>query len=187
MCVTYCTVLQMEPSLSLLVSRFTMVFRLRQDKRRNESIQSQVGRKDLNKYRSDKECIATTVDLSTRITCKSHLFPRCCHIRLCSYRSRSSVRRNTNCQATGQTTQSTAQTGCQMRKSGILRVRSKASFCFRSRKLSIENDCYNESVNTQNTCHDNRNNILHEQFRRSNAHGHEALTSLGSTIGASQV
>jgi len=92
-----------------LISNFTPVVRLRQNQCRNESVQAQVGGKDLNQNSSYEKCITGRVHLTSRVTRKAHLFPRGRHTGLCSDSACSSIGCNTNGQSARQGAQATTQ------------------------------------------------------------------------------
>ena len=49
-----------------------------------------------------------------------------------------------------------------------------------------DQDSHDESVNTDNTSHDNGDNTLHDKVRTEDTHGRKTNTSLGGTIGSTE-
>ena len=52
---------------------------------------------------------------------------------------------------------------------------------------SLENDGNNKAVNTENTSHNNGNEGLEDEVRLQNTDGGDTNTSLGGTVGSTQV
>ena len=50
-----------------------------------------------------------------------------------------------------------------------------------------DDDSDDEPVDPEHTCHDNTNDVLHDESRRHHAHGAEPDAALGGSIGGAQV
>ena len=53
--------------------------------------------------------------------------------------------------------------------------------------LSIEDDCNDESIDTEDTCHNNGYNRLEDQVWLEDTHAADADTTLSGSVGSSKV
>ena len=74
-----------------------------------------------------------------------------------------------------------SETGSQVGISRVLRVRCRLI------KLSVDDDSGDEAVDTEDTSHDNGDDGSHDEIRSHNTHGRNTDTSLGCSVGGTEV